>query len=148
MHQLSLIKLTVLIFDCSYILNLYRVTAWTGLEPICTQQDSSKPLSQLHNLTVLYVLNSWGNWHQRFERGLSWDMITCCDLSWQKLNTIKWVWFKITIIKNQENLVQFFPIFENMWLLIGTSLTRNYYLMLYIYLLFHYLFIYYILLSI
>ena len=34
-------------------------------------------------------------WHQRFERALSWHVVTWCSLSRQKFNTTKWVWFQI-----------------------------------------------------
>ena len=39
--------------------------------------------------------NSSGHWHQRFERTFSWYMVMWCNLSIQKFNTTKWVWFQI-----------------------------------------------------
>ena len=59
-----------------------------------SKQDFSKPLSRLQKLIVLYILNTSGHWYQLFERALSWDMVTWCDLSRQKFNTNKWVWFQ------------------------------------------------------
>ena len=57
--------------------------------------EISRTLRQLHKLTALYVLNSTCYWHQRFERAISWGMVTWCSLSRQKFNTTKWVWFQI-----------------------------------------------------
>ena len=50
-HQSSLIKLTVHI-------EKFASGDWSGLGLISIQQYSSKPLSWLHKLTVLYVLNT------------------------------------------------------------------------------------------
>ena len=74
---------------------------WTRLRPISIQQYSSKPLSWLKKLIVLYVdsdrrgFSLRGHWHQRFEHALSWDIVTRCNLSRPKFNTTKWVWFQI-----------------------------------------------------
>ena len=57
--------------------------------------EISRTLSHLQKLTVLYVLSSSGHWHQRFERALSWDMLTWCSLSRQKFNTPKWILFQL-----------------------------------------------------
>ena len=49
----------------------------------------------LHWLQKFTVLNRAGHWHQQFERALSWDIATLCNLSRQKFNTTQWVWLQI-----------------------------------------------------
>ena len=68
MHRSSLIKLT------GHIENFHRGTEF-NLGPTSILGDSYMPLSRTQMLTVLYVQNSLGNFHQRFDRALSWDIV-------------------------------------------------------------------------
>ena len=77
---------------------------WTWLGLISIQQDSSKPLSRLQKSTILYFagsdrrglpLNNSGHRYQQYERALSWNIVTHCNLSRPKFNTTRWVWFQI-----------------------------------------------------
>ena len=66
-------------------------------------RPKQKPFPHLQEVTDLYVwlgsrilrLEGLGHWHQRFQRILSWDKATWCNLLRQKFRTTRWVWFQI-----------------------------------------------------
>ena len=82
MHQSFLIKLT------GQIENLHQMTELK----LTTYIDI---IRFLHATSSVREIDCSGHWHQRFERALSWYMVTWCNLSSQKCNTAKWVWFQI-----------------------------------------------------
>ena len=82
MHQSSLLKLTDHTENFHWMTELKR------------HVDSERFLTPLSRLQKLTVLNSPGHWHQRFDRALSWYMVLWCNLSKQKFNATKLVWFQ------------------------------------------------------